>query len=259
MNPDSIKVILVDDEPRGLNILEKMLSLHCPDIYISASCTNADEAIEKIRSIQPELLFLDIAMPVKTGFDLLNELQDFSFEIIFVTAYNQYMIEAFHFSAVDYLLKPINDVLLVNAVKRAKKRIEEKIKHKNIETLLYNLEQKNSPQNMRLCISSVKGFQVVDIKDILYCEAAGNYSNFHFTNHQLVCTSRTMLEYERVLEDAGFVRIHKSYLVNLVHVKEYIRGEGGSVILTNGTELEVARRKKDMFLDNMKKFYKFLK
>ena len=259
MNAVSFNVILVDDEPRGLNIMEKMLELHCPDVHIAASCKNADEAIEQIRSIQPELVFLDIAMPVKTGFDLLNELQDFSFEIIFVTAYNQYMIEAFHFSAVDYLLKPINDILLVNAVKRAKKRIEEKTKHRNIETLLYNLEQKNSPQNMRLCVGSIKGFQVVDVKDILYCEASGNYSNFHFTNHQLVCTSRTMREYEGVLEDAGFVRIHKSYLVNLLHVKEYIRGAGGSVILTNGTELEVARRKKEMFLDSMKKFYKFLK
>src|SRR5438552_708946 len=259
MSATSLNVILVDDEPRGLSIMKKMLELHCPELTVAASCTNADEAIQQIRSIKPELLFLDIAMPVKTGFELLNELQDFSFEIIFVTAYNQYMIEAFHFSAVDYLLKPVNDIQLVNAVNRAKKRIEEKIKHKNIETLLYNLEQKNSPQNMRLCVSSVKGFQVVEIRDILYCEAAGNYSNFHFTNHQLVCTSRTMIEYERLLEDAGFVRIHKSYLVNLVHVKEYIRGEGGSVILTNGTELEVARRKKDMFLDNMKKFYKFLK
>jgi two-component system LytT family response regulator len=259
MNAPAIKVILVDDEPRGLNILERMLELHCPELFVAASCTNADQAIEKIRSIQPELLFLDIAMPVKTGFDLLNELQDFSFEIIFVTAYNQYMIEAFHFSAVDYLLKPVNDLHLVNAVKRARKRIEEKIKHKNIETLLYNLEQKNSPQNMRLCVSSIKGFQIVEVKDILYFEASGNYSNFHFTNHQLVCTSRTMIEYEGLLEDAGFARIHKSYLVNLLHVKEYIRGEGGSVILTNGVELEVARRKKDAFLEKMKKVYKFLK
>jgi two-component system LytT family response regulator len=259
MNDTTFNVILVDDEPRGLSMMKKMLELLCPELNIAASCTNADEAISEIRSVKPDLLFLDIAMPVKTGFELLNELNDFSFEIIFVTAYNQYMIEAFHFSAVDYLLKPVNDVQLVNAVKRAKKRIEEKTKHKNIETLLHNLEHKNSPQNLRLCVSSIKGFQVVEVKDILYCEASGNYCNFYFTNHQLVCTSRTMREYERLLEDAGFVRIHKSYLVNLLHIKEYIRGEGGSVILTNGVELEVARRKKEEFLDNMKKFYKFLK
>lgn len=253
----TINTILVDDEPRGLSAIQKLLELHCPEVTIAAACHSADEALHQIKSIKPELVFLDIAMPVKTGFDLLNELQSFSFEIIFVTAHNQYMIEAFHFSAVDYLLKPVNDVLLVNAVKRAKRRIEEKTGHKNIETLLHNTQQKQSPQNMRLCISSVKGFQVVELKDILYCEASGNYSNFHFINKQVVCASKTMHDYEVLLEDASFVRIHKSYLVNLLHVKEYIRGEGGSVKLSDGSVLEVARRKKDIFLNKMKKFYKF--
>lgn len=257
MNATSFNVILVDDEPRGLSSLEKMLELHCPDVNISATCCSADEAISQIRIIEPALVFLDIAMPVKTGFDLLNELQNFSFEIIFVTAHNQYMIEAFHFSAVDYLLKPVNDVLLVSAVKRAKKRIEEKTGHKNIETFLHNMQQKHLPQNMRLCLSSVKGFHVVDIKDILYCEASANYSNFHFTNKQMVCTSKTMHEYEMLLEDAGFVRIHKSYLVNLLHIKEYLRGEGGSIILSSGHEIEVSRRKKDLLMTKMKEYYKF--
>ncbi len=249
--------VLVDDEPRGLSTMEKMLSLHCPDVHIAASCSNAEDAIEQIKAIDPDLVFLDIAMPVKNGFDLLNELQEPSFEIIFVTAHNQYMIEAFHFSAVDYLLKPVNDELLINAVKRAKKRIMEKTGHKNVETFLHNIHQKNSPQNMRLCVSSVKGFQVVELKDILYCEASGNYCNFHFANKQVLCTVKTMHEYENLLEDAGFFRIHKSWLVNLLHVKEYRRGEGGSVILSDGTELEVARRKKDDFLERIKEFYKF--
>jgi len=257
MNTNSVNAILVDDEPRGLSTMQKLLELHCPDVNIAGSCLSADEAIQLIRSAEPELVFLDIAMPVKTGFDLLKELKDFSFEIIFVTAHHHYMIDAFHFSAVDYLLKPVNDLLLVDAVKRAKKRITEKTGHNNIETLLHNMQQKHSPQNMRLCVSSVKGFQVVDLKDILYCEASGNYSNFHFTNHRLVCTTKTMHEYEALLEDAGFVRIHKSWLVNLLHVKEYIRGEGGSVLLSDGTELEVARRKKDLFLNKMKQFYKY--
>lgn len=257
MNASSISAILVDDEPRGLSTMQKLLELYCPDVSISGSCLNADEAIQLIRTKEPQLVFLDIAMPVKTGFDLLKELQDFSFEIIFVTAHHHYMIEAFHFSAVDYLLKPVNDIMLVDAVKRAKKRIIEKMGHRNIETLLHNMQQVNSPQNMRLCVSSVKGFQVVDLKDILYCEASGNYCNFHFTNHHVICTTKSMHEYEELLEDAGFVRIHKSYLVNLLHVKEYIRGEGGSVKLSDGTELEVARRKKDLFLSKMKQFYKY--
>ncbi len=257
MKPTPFNVVLVDDEPRGLSTMEKLLSLHCPDVKIAASCSSADEAIQKIKSIDPELVFLDIAMPVKNGLDLLNELQGFNFEIIFVTAHNQYMIEAFHFSAVDYLLKPVNDLLLINAVKRAQKRILEKTGNKNVETFLHNVQHKDSPQNMRFCISSVKGFQVVELKDIIYCEASGNYCNFHFANQQDICTVKTLQEYEKSLEDAGFFRIHKSWLINLLHVKEYRRGEGGSVILSDGTELEIARRKKDGFLERVKHFYKF--
>jgi two-component system LytT family response regulator len=110
---------------------------------------------------------------------------------------------------------------------------------------------------MKLCIPSTKGFQVVDLKDILYCEASSSYTNFYFADKHSICTAKTIHEYEELLEDAGFVRVHKSYLVNLLHVKEYLRGEGGSVVLSNGKEVEVARRKKDIFLGRMKEFYKF--
>lgn len=110
---------------------------------------------------------------------------------------------------------------------------------------------------MKLCVSSVKGFQVVELDDILYAESTGNYTNLYFSNQQMICTSKPMHEYEELLEDSGFIRIHKSLLVNLLHVKEYIRGEGGSVILSNNKEIEVSRRKKDLFLSKMKEFYKF--
>ena len=196
-------------------------------------------------------------MPVKNGFDLLKEFNDPGFEVIFVTAHNHFMIEAFHFSAVDYLLKPVEDDLLIDAVKRARKRIMEKSGSRNIETFLHNIQQRQAPQNMKLCIHSLKGFQVVELNDILYAEAAGNYTNFYFSNEPFICTSKPIHEYEELLNDAGFVRIHKSYLVNLLHVKEYIRGEGGSVRLTSGKELEVARRKKDAFLARMKQYYKY--
>jgi two-component system LytT family response regulator len=167
------------------------------------------------------------------------------------------MIEAFHFSAIDYLLKPVEDNLLVEAVNRARKRIEERSGSKNVETFLHNLKQKQSPQKMRLCIPSLKGFQVIELDDILYAESSGNYTNLYFLNKPMVCTSKPMHEYEKLLEDAGFVRIHKSILVNLLHVREYLRGEGGSVILSNGHEVEVARRKKDLLIAKMKEYYKF--
>jgi two-component system LytT family response regulator len=184
-------------------------------------------------------------------FDVVN------FEIIFVTAHNSYAIQAFHFSAVDYLLKPVDEELLVEAVKRAERRIEEKTSGQHIETLMHNIGQKDSPHKMKLCIPSVKGFQVIDIQDIIYCEASSNYTNIHFTNRPFICASRPIHEYEELLEDSSFARIHKSYVINLEHVKEYMRGEGGSILLSNGKELEVSRRKKEDFFKKMKLYFKY--
>jgi two-component system, LytTR family, response regulator len=174
-----------------------------------------------------------------------------------VTAHNQFMIEAFHFSAIDYLLKPIDDDLLADAVKRAKKRIEEKTGTKNVEAFLHNLKQAHTSGPMKLCIPSLKGFQVVELEEVLYAEAAGNYTNFYFIDQRSVCTSKPIHEYEELLADSGFVRIHKSCLLNLLHVKEYVRGEGGSIKISGGQELEVSRRKKDLFLNKMKEYYKY--
>jgi two-component system, LytTR family, response regulator len=254
---NKVKTILVDDESRGLSSLQKLLELNCNEIEVIATAGSAAEAKEKINQLRPQLVFLDIAMPEKNGFELLKELQDRNFEVIFVTAHNQYMLQAFHFSAVDYLLKPVEDELLMEAVKRAVKRIEEKAGGQQIETFLHNIQSRENGHKMKLCIPSIKGFQVVEIKDIIYCEASGNYTNFHFTNRPLLCASKPVHECEKLLEESNFVRIHKSFLVNLEHVKEYVRGEGGTVVLTGGHEIEVSRRKKDILMTRMKEYYKF--
>lgn len=254
---NKIRTLLVDDEPRGLSALQKLLEYNCPEVEIIGTCGSADEAKEKIEELKPDLVFLDIAMPEKDGFDLLNEITDINFEIIFVTAHHDFMLQAFRFSAVDYLLKPVEHNLLVDAVKRAAKRIDDKTSGGNLETLLYNIRQKDSGSKMKLCITSIKGFQVVKLSDIIYCEASSNYTNFHFTDRSMICASRPIHEFEEMLEDCHFVRIHKSLLVNLEHVKEYIRGEGGTVIATNGSKLEVSRRKKESFMSKMKEYYKY--
>jgi len=253
----SFTAMIIDDEPSGINTLKKLLQINCPEVEITGTCTNADLAIQMLRELKPQMVFLDIAMPVKTGFDIVREVKSQRFEIIFVTAHNQFMIEAFHFSAIDYLLKPVEDDLLVDAVSRAKLRISEKFGANNVETLLYNLKINQPSQKMKLCIPSFKGFQVIDLDEIIYAESSGNYTNIYFTNKPMVCTTKPMHEYEALLQDAGFARIHKSILVNLLHVKEYIRGEGGSIILSTGQILEVSRRKKESFLAQMKAFYKF--
>ena len=253
----TIKTILVDDEPRGLSALQRLLEFNCPDVEIIGLCSSAEEAKEKINQLKPELVFLDIAMPEKNGFDLLNEIDPINFEIIFVTAHNDFMLQAFRFSAVDYLLKPVENDLLVDAVNRAATRIGDKTSNGTLETLLYNFRQKEGVQKMKICITSLKGFQVVNLSDILYCEASSNYTNFHFTNRPVICASKPIHEFEELLADCNFIRIHKSCVVNLEHVKEYIRGEGGTVILSNGKELEVSRRKKEAFIERMKEFYKY--
>lgn len=254
---NKIKTILVDDEPSGLSSLQKLLQYNCAEVEVIGLCNDAIEAKEKIQQLHPQLVFLDIAMPRKTGFDLLKDLFPVNFEVIFVTAYENYMLQAFRFSAVDYLLKPVEDDLLREAVKRAAGRINEKAGSLTLETLLQNMRNKEGPQKMKLCIPSVKGYQVVSISEIIYCEANSNYTNFHFTGRTLICSSKLIQEYESLLEDCGFARIHRSFMVNMAHVKEYIRGEGGSVMLSNGHEIEVSRRKKDFLMTKMKEYYKF--
>lgn len=252
-----IKTILIDDEARALTSLEKLLSTHCPEIEILGTCRDADEAVEMLQQVQPDLVFLDISMPGKDGFELLESLPGIPFEIIFVTAYNQYMLQAFQFSAVDYILKPVDHRLLVTAVDRAIRRIEQKSGTQHIETLLHNIKIPDNSRKRKLCIPSLRGFQVLESQDILYCEANSNYTNIHLVNRPGILASKPLLEYETLLQDSGFVRVHKSFLVNLDHIKEYIKGEGGSLILSNGKEVEVSRRKKEELLRRMKEHYTF--
>lgn len=251
-----IKTILVDDEARARTSLEKLLSLHCPEIEIIGTSSDALDAIELIRDVQPDLVFLDIAMPGEDGFELLQSIPAIQFEIIFVTAYNQYMLQAFQFSAVDYILKPVDYRLLVAAVRRAIQRINQKSGLQHIETLLYNIHLKDSRKH-KLCIPSLKGFQVVESNSIILCEAKSNYTAIHHLHQGVILASKPLIEYEELLSDAGFIRVHKSFLVNIEQIKEYIRGEGGSLILSNGREVEVSRRRKEELLHRMKDHFSF--
>jgi two-component system, LytTR family, response regulator len=252
-----IKTILVDDEPRGLSALKKLLEIYCPDVKIIGECLDTRSAVESIQLLEPDLVFLDIAMPEKNGFDLLNEFSPVRFEIIFVTAHNEYTIQAFKYSAIDYLLKPVEEDLLIEAVRRAAHRIADKASASQVETFLYNLRKLQTPEEMKLCIPDMKGFRVVGIADIIYCESESSYTIFHLHNGQALTASKSIMEYELLLEHSGFCRIHKSFLVNIQHIREYVRGEGGYVILTNGRNIEVSRRKKEVFITKMKQLFKY--
>ena len=252
-----IKTILVDDEPRGLSALKRLLELYCPDVKVIGECLDTRTAIENIQLLEPELVFLDIAMPDKNGFDLLNELSPVPFEVIFVTAHNEYTIQAFKYSAIDYLLKPIEEDLLIEAVRRAAQRIADKAAAGRVETFLYNLRRIQTPAEMKLCIPDMKGFQVLQLADVIYCESDSSYTIFYLLNGRRITASKSIIEYELLLERSGFCRIHKSFLVNLQHVREYVRGEGGSVLLTNDKTIEVSRRKKEVFIARMKELFKY--
>lgn len=249
-----IKTLLVDDEIRGLSSLKKLVELNCPELQVIAECQNATQALQAILMMRPQLVFLDISMPGKNGFDLLNELKDIHFEIIFVTAHNQYSLQAFRYSAVDYLLKPVDEALLMYAVQRAASRINTQSISSNIDTFLYNIQHR--PSEMKLCVTSLKGFQVIRLSEIIYCEAESSYTIFHMIDGTNIVASKSIIDYELLLEDNFFCRIHKSYMINLAHIKEYMKGEGGSVILTNGKEVEVSRRRREAFLSRVREFFK---
>jgi two-component system LytT family response regulator len=252
-----IKAVLVDDELLSRAALRKSLELFCPSVKIVGEAENVDMAKELIEEVKPRLIFLDIAMPGKNGFELLKELDYKDFEVIFVTAHDEYTIQAIRYSAVDYLLKPFDEKELLAAVERVEKKLVEKPDQASISTFLHNIYQKLPNDQMQLCIASSKGFQVIKISEVVCCEARNSYTIFYLSDNRQVVSSKPIGDYETLLADAFFVRVHKSWLINLKHLKEYRKGEGGTVIMSNNKELEVARRKKEFFVTEMKRYFKY--
>jgi len=252
-----MKAILIDDEPDGIRTLKKMLELHCPQVNVIAVYSNPLVAQAEMEALQPDVIFLDIQMPGKSGLELLTELSVKNFEVIFVTAHNEYMLQALQYSAADYLLKPVDEDRLIEAVQRVEKRLEAGRKEERTAALLHNLGKTGNPSEMRLCLPTLKGFIVLKLDEILFCEAERSYTIFHLEKGKPVTVSKPLLDYDKLLEDTSFFRIHKSFLINLQHVKEYQRGEGGVVIMSNNMEIEVSRRKKEQFLMRIKEAFKY--
>jgi two-component system LytT family response regulator len=252
-----MRAILIDDEPIGIRAVKKMLELNCPEVEVVSTCTDADTGRQRIEELKPDVVFLDIQMPEKSGLDMLGEIEEKNFEIIFVTAHNEYILQALQFSAVDYLMKPVDEDRLVEAVQRVKKRLQKDRLNENTETLLHNINKSISPLDMRLCLPTLKGFTILKLDEIIYCEAQRSYTLFYLTQGKNIMVSKPLFDYDRLLAGTTFFRIHKSFLINLVHVKEYLRGDGGIVVMTNNMELEVSRRKKEQFLSKIKEAFKY--
>src|SRR5438309_742434 len=218
-----MRAIIVDDEPDGIRTLKRMLDLNCPEVEVVATCSTAAVALQKLELLHPEVLFLDIQMPGKSGLDLLQQITGRNFEVIFVTAHNEYLLQALQLSAVDYLMKPVDEDRLVEAVQRVKKRAGGGSTEQT-DAFLHNVQHATSPRDMRLCLPTQKGFTIVRLEEILYCEAQRSYTFFHLTNHKPIVVSRPLFDYDQLLTGTLFFRIHKSFLINMIHITDYARG-----------------------------------
>jgi two-component system LytT family response regulator len=244
-----IRSIIVDDELKSRESLQILLHDFVDEVEVVALCQTVAEGIEAIERHQPDLVFLDIQMQRETGFDLLNRVHPIRFEVIFTTAHSEYAIKAFKFSAVDYLLKPIDIEELNKAVDKVRKKLTGNISAR-LEHLVQNLRV--SPgQRYKIALPSNDGLVFVRVEDIIYCEASSNYTLIHTTDGKKHVVSRTLKEYEDLLVDQDFFRIHNSYLINLNALKKYVRGDGGYVVLNNDVSLDVSKRKKEGFLQRI--------
>ena len=245
-----IKAIIVDDELGARESLSKMIEKNCKQIEVVAKVDSMLSAFEAITNKEPDLVFLDIEMPNGNAFDLLEKFKTINFNIIFTTAYDHYAIKAIKFSAVDYILKPIDPEELINAVKRFEDQAGQKTTlDKQFKTLLSNVRPENKLK--KVGIPDGDGLIFINLSDIIRCDSDGNYTFFILTNGKKIIASRTLGEYEQMFADDNFFRIHRSHLINLEHVKKYIKGEGGYVIMTDNSQVEVSRRNKTDFLERL--------
>ena len=240
-----LKTIIIDDEPKSIDSIKFVLSKRCPDINVVETARSAAEAYSGINLHKPDMVFLDVEMPYEDGFELLNKFIGHSFEVIFVTAYENFAAKAFKVNAIDYVLKPFTENDIVNAVKKASERIQEK-------RLIYNSDARPvQVTSKRMAVPSFDGLLFLNVEDIIRCEASESYTYFYLKNKEKILVCKSLSEYEDMLAAFDFHRIHQSHLVNLAYVEKYVRGRGGYVVMQDGTNLDVSVRKKIEFLENI--------
>jgi two-component system, LytTR family, response regulator len=242
------RTILIDDEPNSIKLLQFLIAQNCPELEIVGAYTDAQEGLTAILNNRPDLVFLDIEMPHLNGFEILDQCPaPLTFHLIFTTAYNQYAVRAFRYSALDYLLKPVSKTELSTAVQKALHN--NKPQQQQVEILQqFNPEKRNEPPK-KLTISTLEGLTFVDIKDVIHCDSEGAYTRIFVDGEPSLFVSKSIKEIEDMLEVPYIFRVHHSHLINLGHVKKYIRADGGEVLMSNGNLLAVSRTKKQEFLD----------
>ena len=244
-----IKVIIVDDEPYCCEALSILLERYCPQVEVAGTYHSGQEALDSIKLLRPQLLFLDIEMPRMNGFELLEKIKDISFELIFTTSYDQYAIKAIRFSALDYLLKPIDR----EELQRSVRKVEQRLQHPSPQQIDLLFQKLQSPAQLlhKIAIPTMEGLQMVTVDNIVHCASDSNYTILSLKNQQKVIASRTLKEIEELLEEYSFLRVHHSNLVNLNEVHKYVKGEGGYLVMSDGSSINVSRSRKEGLLKKL--------
>ena len=247
-----IQVIIIDDQAESRNSLKNLLSLCCTNVSVIGEADNIKTGYSLISNLKPELVFLDVQMPGGSGFDLLEMFSNINFKIIFTTAHDQFAVKAFKYSAFDYLLKPIDAQELKSTIEKYSSSIKNDNDNVSIQTLIENLRT-DIANPKKIVLSTQDKIHVVKINDIVYCEASINYTLFYLIDKNKILVTKTLKEYEELLEEHQFIRIHKTYLANFKHIVNYEKAEGGFVNMINGSHLPVSYRKKEKLVEMLQK------
>lgn len=243
----TIKTIIVDDEQHCIDTLHWQLEKYVDNLEILATFNSPKAALAFLNSNSVDLVFLDIEMPEMNGFELLNNVENVGFEVIFATAYDEFAIKAFNASAIDYLLKPINKDLLISSIEKVREKKKPSILPEQMD-ILYGALSSKSPRKERIAVPTQEGLHFVKIAEIMYCTSDSNYTNIHRIDGKTILVSRTLKEIEAMLVDLHFLRIHHSHLINLHKIERYIRGDGGYVVMDDKKSLSVSRSRKETLL-----------
>lgn len=243
-----IKVLIVDDETRTRELIAKMIDSFAYDITAIPEGSNVQTAIEAIEKHHPDIVFLDIQMPDGTGFDVIRSIEDKSFEVIFITAHEEFAIKAIKFSALDYLLKPVDTLELKSALDRALESISEKKENSQFEALQKNI---NPSEKRRLVLKTQESVHVVELDDIIRCEADRNYTSFYLKDNRKILVSKTLKDYETLLASHNFLRVQQSHLINISYVDRYDKKNGGAVVMKDGSEVPLSPAKRDLFFNRL--------
>jgi two-component system LytT family response regulator len=246
-----INAIIIDDEAHCIRRLETILKERFSEsLRLAGSFSTVEEGLAAVASLRPELVFLDVQIHDRTGFELLAQVKEVDFDVIFTTAYEKYALKAFKFSAVDYLLKPVDPDELAGAVSRVTERMAHREVTRRLETLFHNLKRVPGTAP-RISIPTLDGLIFLDAADIIRCQSSVNYTILYLKDGQKITVSRTLKEFEDLLSDHDFFRVHHSHLINLGYIKRYHKGKGGSLTMTDGAEVEVSTRRKAEFLKRL--------